>query len=65
MVTIISRTGVSLSAGAGQNGFPPANVAKVYKVQRHEGDFAESDLGRARRQDRRNKRMTREFFARS
>ena len=64
MVTITARNGVTLSANAGQNGFPPSTVAKVYKDQRHLGDFAESDLGRARREERRNKAARRAFFAR-
>lgn len=63
MVTI-TRNGISLSANARDNGFPPVGFQAVYKPQRHDGDFAESDLGRARRQDRRNKRMQRDFFAR-
>lgn len=63
MVTI-SRNGVTLSAHAGQNGFTLATVSAVYKPQRHDGDFAESDLGRKRREERRNKRMQRDFFAR-
>lgn len=52
MVTL-SRNGITLSKSATDNGFPPACIAVLYKVQTHEGDFAACDLGRQRRAERR------------
>lgn len=59
MVTITARNGVSLSRNSSENGFPPATVARKFKTARHLGDFAESDIGRARRQERRQRRAER------
>ena len=54
MVTI-SPNGITLSANASANGFPPATFSVIYKVQRHEGDFAACDMGRRRRAERRER----------
>lgn len=54
MVTIVSRTGVSLSASATINGFPPATLARPFKVAGM-GDYAAREEGRQRRQERRQR----------
>ncbi len=53
MVTFNSPRGVTLSRNASDNGFPPSTVARKFKQARHLGDFAESELGRERRAERR------------
>lgn len=60
MVTFTNQRGITLSASATLNGFPlPARVLRSVGA----GDFANSDAGRARRNDRRNKAAQRAFFA--
>lgn len=54
MVTIVSRTGVSLSASATLNGFHPATLARPFKVAGM-GDYAAREEGRQRRQERRQR----------
>ncbi len=61
MVTIV-RNGVSLSAHAVANGARNP-VPAMARQPRESGDYAETAAGRQRRQDRRNKRMQRSFFA--
>lgn len=58
MVTIVSRTGVSLSASATINGFPPATVSRKFKLAGM-GDYANREEGRARRQERRQRNAER------
>lgn len=64
MVTATARNGVTLSANSRTNGFPPAGVAVIFKLATHEGDFAECDLGRKRRAERRARIADKRAFLR-
>lgn len=54
MVTLTARNGVTLSASASQNGFPPSSFARKFKVPGM-GDFAAREDGRKRRAERRQR----------
>ena len=54
MVTLISRNGVTLSANATANGFPPSTFARKFKVAGM-GDYAARVEGRQRRTERRQR----------